>query len=314
MVLQPTTNPRTSMISPDDSTHPPAAPARHESDQARVKLAEDAEIACWRAALLAPSVRLRARLGLRTVSNRWGHALVTASADHVMLNRVFLRPPTSGGEPRALEELLSLHRSEGVDRFFVHVSERIDPRLAPQLRAAGLVRYPRSWVKLGCSLRKGAAATPALPAPHPRAGGTAAPIRPLTAREAGRFAELMRRCFDLPQELDAVFRGLVGAEGFDALGAFAGDQLCAVGLMYSAEGTAYLAGGATDPEHRRRGFQSALIRARLDLASARGCSVVCTETGEERPGQPQHSQRNLQRHGLVPLAVRHNYALSTCSW
>ena len=58
---------------------------------------------------------------------------------------------------------------------------------------------------------------------------------------------------------------------------------------------AVLGGMSTLPRHRRRGVQSALIRARLSMAAAAGCSLAGTHAA---PGGD--SLRNLQRHGFVP--------------
>ena len=62
---------------------------------------------------------------------------------------------------------------------------------------------------------------------------------------------------------------------------------------------AQLAGAATLPAHRRRGVQSALLRARLLDAARQGCdlAIVTTEPGSK-------SQENVQRAGFVLLYAR----------
>ena len=62
---------------------------------------------------------------------------------------------------------------------------------------------------------------------------------------------------------------------------------------------AQLAGAATLPAHRRRGVQSALLRARLFDAAAQGCdlAIVTTEPASK-------SQENVQRAGFVLLYAR----------
>ncbi len=62
---------------------------------------------------------------------------------------------------------------------------------------------------------------------------------------------------------------------------------------------AQLAGAATLVPHRRRGVQSALLRARLAEAAQEGCdlAVVTTEPGSK-------SQENVQRAGFALLYVR----------
>lgn len=65
------------------------------------------------------------------------------------------------------------------------------------------------------------------------------------------------------------------------------------------EGVAMLCGASTLPEHRRRGVQTALLRARLLDAARAGCdlAVVTTEPGSK-------SQENVQRQGFSLLYAR----------
>jgi GNAT superfamily N-acetyltransferase len=65
------------------------------------------------------------------------------------------------------------------------------------------------------------------------------------------------------------------------------------GAMYHQEGVVELGGASTRPAFRRRGVQTALIRARLAAARALGCefAVALTEPGSD-------SQRNLMRKGF----------------
>ena len=65
--------------------------------------------------------------------------------------------------------------------------------------------------------------------------------------------------------------------------------------------------GATVPEHRGKGGQSALLAARIQAAAEAGCEVVVTETGEPVDGQPNGSYRNIVRAGFEPQYVRPNY-------
>jgi ribosomal protein S18 acetylase RimI-like enzyme len=65
------------------------------------------------------------------------------------------------------------------------------------------------------------------------------------------------------------------------------------------DGLAQLCGAATLPDHRRRGVQSALLRARLVDAAREGCDLAIVTT------QPaSKSQENVQRAGFVLLYAR----------
>ena len=63
----------------------------------------------------------------------------------------------------------------------------------------------------------------------------------------------------------------------------------------SSEGVAHLCGAATLPAHRRRGVQSALLAARLGVATEKGCDVAVVIT---QPGSK--SQENVAAPGLPP--------------
>ena len=66
-----------------------------------------------------------------------------------------------------------------------------------------------------------------------------------------------------------------------------------------SDGLAQLSGASTLPAHRRRGVQSALLRARLLDAADSGCdlAVVTTEPASK-------SQQNVQRAGFALLYAR----------
>ncbi len=275
-----------------------------------VRLSEDTEIRCWRGALTAPPVRVRASLGLRCIENRAGVALVTARVDHPFLNRIYLRPQAEESCTEDIRQLLNEHRSAGLRRFFVHVHPADEQRLAGELQRAELEPYPRSWIKLAGHLPREPTSTQNMPEAAPDASA----VESLREGDVGTFARLFELGFDLPSTLRPVFESLIGTPGFFALGARVDGALAAVGLLYVSEQVAYLAGGVTLPDYRRRGLQNRLVAARVRLAEALGCSWIVSETGEEKPGQPQHSFRNMQRYGLTTVAVRHNYALPDCRW
>src|SRR3954469_13764216 len=78
-----------------------------------------------------------------------------------------------------------------------------------------------------------------------------------------------------------------------------GDEVAGGGAIRIADGVAQLSGASTLPQHRRRGVQSALLRARLLDASDQGCdlAVVTTEPASK-------SQQNVQRAGFSLLYAR----------
>jgi GNAT superfamily N-acetyltransferase len=77
-------------------------------------------------------------------------------------------------------------------------------------------------------------------------------------------------------------------------GVFAG-----AGAVDVQSGSAYFFATSTLPGARRRGVQSALLRARLADAQAAGCDLAFTQTVAGGP-----SQRNAERHGFATIYSR----------
>ncbi|RSM40586.1 GNAT family N-acetyltransferase [Amycolatopsis balhimycina DSM 5908] len=98
------------------------------------------------------------------------------------------------------------------------------------------------------------------------------------------------------ETLVTVLRDMAGVRRFLAErdGEFAGGASFRV-----TDGIAQFAGAATVPAHRRRGVQTALLRARLAAARAAGCdlAIVTTLLGTK-------SQQNAQRQGFDLLYAR----------
>ncbi|HET7695429.1 MAG TPA: GNAT family N-acetyltransferase [Vicinamibacterales bacterium] len=101
--------------------------------------------------------------------------------------------------------------------------------------------------------------------------------------------------------LMGVYEGLVRSRSNALYLARRDGEVAGGGSVRISDGLAQLSGAATLPAHRRRGVQSALLRARLVDAASRGCdlAVVTTDPASK-------SQQNVQRAGfelLYPRAV-----------
>jgi hypothetical protein len=103
-------------------------------------------------------------------------------------------------------------------------------------------------------------------------------------------SEEIRRWFDITMRVDG-FRGYVARVG----GAIAGG-----GALRLDGEIAQFSGAGTLPRFRRRGVQTALLRARLADAATAGCTigVVLTQPGSK-------SQQNAGREGFALLYARH---------
>ena len=100
-------------------------------------------------------------------------------------------------------------------------------------------------------------------------------------------------------EIRRWFDVTMSAEGFRGYVARVGGEIAGGGSMRVDGEVAQFSGAGTLPRFRRRGVQTALVRARLMAAAAAGCTigVVVTQPGSK-------SQQNVQREGFALLYAR----------
>jgi GNAT superfamily N-acetyltransferase len=125
------------------------------------------------------------------------------------------------------------------------------------------------------------------------------------------FAEAAVRGFGVPAVFADWLRPLAARPGWQCFAAFDGDAPAAAGALYLAGDVGWIGIGATVPERRGKGAQSALLADRIAAAREAGCDVVVTETVEPVDGQPNGSYRNILRAGFEPRYVRANYVPAT---
>lgn len=99
--------------------------------------------------------------------------------------------------------------------------------------------------------------------------------------------------------LEAVFGHLLAAPGFRRQVARVDGRACGAASLRIDDGVALLCGAATLPAARRRGVQTALLRARLAEAVGAGCELAALTTA---PGSK--SQKNARRQGFELLYTR----------
>ena len=100
---------------------------------------------------------------------------------------------------------------------------------------------------------------------------------------------------------------LARRNGWQCFVAFDGDSPAGAGALFVCGRVGWSGIGATLPEHRGKGGQSALLAARINAAAEAGCEIVVTETGEPVDDMPNGSYRNIVRAGFEPVYVRRNY-------
>ncbi len=129
-------------------------------------------------------------------------------------------------------------------------------------------------------------------------------IRPVDETDAARMGRLIVSGFELPTDMAPWFAALIGRVGWHCFGAYDGRQLVGCGALYVDRNAGWLTWAATDPPHRGRGAQKALLAARIDHAHAQGLAVLVTETGEQEPARPDASYRNILAAGFRPVFRR----------
>ena len=135
-------------------------------------------------------------------------------------------------------------------------------------------------------------------------------MRTATPRDAAPIARVVCAAFGMPAALEPWFAALVGRPGWTFVVAELDDRVAATGAVFVDGSTAWLGVGATLADYRKRGAQSALLAARIEIAADSGCAVIATETGESIAGEANPSLGNIRRAGFVQVCSRLNYALT----
>jgi GNAT superfamily N-acetyltransferase len=213
--------------------------------------------------------------------------------DCVVLNRAMSGASDTDGE-RWLEQALAHFESAGAARFLLQPPPSI-AGLEDVLRERGYERFRRRWAKFVRRRQPVARAE------------TDLFVVPVEARHASTFGRILANNLAFPPHMPSFYAALVGRANWHGFVALDGDEAVAAGAMFVHDGVAYLAGGATNPTHRRRGAQRALLAARLDQANQLGCRWAVSETGEAVPGEPNHSYNNLLRAGFEVVYSRANF-------
>ena len=217
---------------------------------------------------------------------------VSASEPSILINRVFGIGRNGEPDVEQLRDIRALYSEAGVERFFLHVIPgKCDPAT---LADAGFENY-RGWMKFVRTTED---------QPEPRSD---LEVREIGPEHADDFARIAGSAFDfLPSSFPAVAT-VVGARGYRSFMTFDGDTPAGTGVVYVDGESGVFDFGATDPNFRRRGGQSAVLAARVSCAAEAGCKYLYTMTGEAVPDDPQHSYSNILRAGFEEAYLRENW-------
>ena len=223
---------------------------------------------------------------------------VSSSDPSILLNRVLQLGSKGPPGEQQLREIRALYAEAGVERFFLHVvpawkEEDTDAKL----QKAGFARY-RGWMKFVFGERE------------VRGAETDLDVRPVGPEQGEAFAAIAVPAFDMLDISQPVVALLPGVQGQQAYMSFDGDTPAGTGAVFIDGTTAALDWGATHPDFRRRGGQTAVLGRRLRYALDNGCDTICTMTGEAVPGYEQHSYSNILKNGFEEAYLRENWVPS----
>lgn len=134
-------------------------------------------------------------------------------------------------------------------------------------------------------------------------------VREVGIAERDAFADTAAAGFGMPAPMAAWLAQIVGRPHWHAYAAFDGDKPASAAALYVEGDFAWLGIGATRPEMRKKGGQTALLARRIADAAKYGAKYAATETGVPQGGNPAPSYRNILASGFTVAYSRPNWTL-----
>lgn len=127
-------------------------------------------------------------------------------------------------------------------------------------------------------------------------------------QQAREWATVMMTTFGFTApDMIEMAASFVGKANWRQYAVWAGERIAAVGSVFFNADCAHMFAGATLPDARGHGAQSALLAARLRAAADEGCRWVVSETGAAGPAEHNPSLHNLVHAGFEPMYDRVNW-------
>ncbi len=258
---------------------------------------EAVEMAAWEDIFAAAPATMTQDLGIAT--RRFGPALATVA--RAIDNGQFCRVQGCGlpGDEAgaSVDHAIEWFRGLGLKNFLIQIPPGAEAdKLMIRCKDAGLVPFRRAWTKF----RRGAEPAPAAP--------TRLNVLEATSpAQAKDFGDVAVAGFGMPPFLAPWLGALPGRPGWRCYVAYDGEAAVGVGAAFIQGNAAWLGVGATRPEARGQGSQSAILARRIADAVAGGVTLLCTETGSAVPGEPQTSFQNIQKAGFEIAYERLNF-------
>lgn len=219
-----------------------------------------------------------------------------------LFNRVVSLGVGELADDAELDRVLDWFAGHHQSRFWVEVTPVARPaNLRELLAARGLVdsgiRQAKTWRR------------PVLVPVDP-----AIEVEELTMADRDGFAAVNMAAWEVPPVLTPWFGATVGVDGFRHFGVRdEAGRVVATGTMFVRDGVAWLGYGATHPEFRGRGYQTALLAHRVSQAAKMGCEIAHSETRQDAstPDDPNPSLHNMLRTGFEILYDKEIWAPAT---
>ena len=245
----------------------------------------------------AATPELRAELGI--VGENIGGVFVSLApalpSSAIVINRTIGLGLTSATSNQAIGEIVDRYREAGVKRYFIHRHPDAKPDdIGLWLQGSGLEKA-RGWQKFARGR-------------EPVASTADRNICEIGTPQGADSATILSDAFDLGDVSRPWLAQLPGQDKWHVFVEYDGDAPMATGSIYIDGDTAWTDFGATAPDYRRKGCQLALLNHRIEFALDHGCQQIFTCTGEDVPGDPQHSYSNILRAGFKETYVRENFA------
>jgi ribosomal protein S18 acetylase RimI-like enzyme len=196
------------------------------------------------------------------------------------------------GHERHIEPLVSWYREHGISPKFEMIPGHFDAGLGKEMARLNLFQSRFHVSLIGEPARLAGAAD------------DSTVIEPVTTAEAMEdYLDAYVAGWEIPAKDHAQFkvnvRPWLNQAGWSLYLGRLNGQPAAAATLYLKDGVGYLADATTNPELRRRGFQSALLRRRIRDAGAAGADTVFSGA---TPFSTSH--RNIERAGLRVHFVR----------
>lgn len=263
-------------------------------------LAEQTEIKAYVDFLAGAPAPVRESLGIDTLDVGSALALVMREEPSGFFNRAGGFGTSEEITADVLEQLGDFYRKQGVSRSAYMIAPELLPPDWPSTAARLHLTQGHGFVKLGNDIESVLSVANGISALDP--GLRVGLIVPYQAKE---WATVMMVAFGF-EKADMIDMAVssVGRPNWRHYAVWNGDRIVAVGAVFFNGECANMFGGATLPDSRGRGAQSALLAIRARAAEAAGCRWIVAETGAEAPGTHNTSLHNMLRAGFQPLYER----------